>query len=295
MNLTNPPKNFTLLLFGCIAIGVIVTLIFSAVLIAPFINITNSGGFDMLTLPRVKLISIQAIQMIGFFIIPPVLFALFSKNDFLSCYNLDKIFILKKYLLATVIALLLFPALINLQYWAMLAPIPESFRSMAEMQKAMNEKVLGIFLNEPGLINLGLMVLMIGVGAGVTEELFFRGLLMPWIERLTKSTWAAIILSGTVFSLFHANLYDFLPIVLVGILFGYIYSKTRDLKLNIFIHALYNSAQVVLNYLHENKYIEANLEEVKSVPIIIWIICVSIVAFLIYKLVKDYEHLPHKS
>ncbi|MFN7239264.1 MAG: lysostaphin resistance A-like protein [Chitinophagales bacterium] len=208
---------------------------------------------------------------------------------------MDKLFTIKKYLLASAIALLLFPVLINFQYWAMSAPLPESFKTMAELQKAMNEKLIGIFLNEPGLANLGLMVVIIGIGAGLTEELFFRGFLMPWIEKITKNTWVAIILSGTIFSFFHANFYDFFPIVIVGILFGYIYSKTRDLKLNIFIHALYNSAQVILNYLHENKYISANLEEVKSIPILIWIICLCIVAFLIYKLVKDYEHLPHSS
>jgi membrane protease YdiL (CAAX protease family) len=267
----------------------------SAVILMPFADSIQTKGFDMLALPRGKLISLQVLQMIGFFILPPVLFALFSKNDFLSCFNLDKLFTIKKYLLASAIALLLFPVLINFQYWAMSAPLPESFKAMAELQKAMNEKVIGIFLNEPGLANLGLMVVMIGIGAGLTEELFFRGLLMPWIEKITKNTWAAIILSGTIFSFFHANFYDFFPIVIVGILFGYIYSKTRDLKLNIFIHALYNSAQVVLNYLHENKYIEANLEEVKSIPILIWFICLSIVAFLIYKLVTDYEDLPHTS
>jgi membrane protease YdiL (CAAX protease family) len=261
----------------------------------PFIDLTSSSSLDMLSLPRQKLISIQVVQMIGFFILPPVLFALFSKNDFLNCFNLDKSNEPKKYLLAAILALVLFPVLINFQYWGMALPLSESLRATADLQKAMNEKIIGIFLNEPGLANLSFMILIIGVGAGLTEELFFRGFLMPWIERLTKNTWSAIILSGAIFSIFHTNLYDFIPILIVGILFGYIYSKTRDLKLNIFIHALYNSIQVVLNYLNENKYINVNLEEIKSVPILIWIVCLSIVVFLIYKLAKDYEHLPHAS
>jgi membrane protease YdiL (CAAX protease family) len=208
---------------------------------------------------------------------------------------LNKVFQTKKYLTASLLALLLFPVLINFQYWVMEAPLPDYIRTMADGQKAINEKLIGIFLNQPGITNLFLMILMIGIGAGLTEELFFRGLIMPWVEKLTNNTWLAIVLSAGIFSLFHTNFYDFLPILFVGILFGYIYSKTRDLKLNIYIHALYNTAQVVLNYLHENKYIEANLEEVKSIPFLIWIICLSIVAFLIYKLVKDYEDLPHSS
>ncbi len=295
MNLSNQPKNLSLLVFGCLVIGIMAALTLSAVILMPFADSIQTKGFDMLALPRGKLISLQVLQMIGFFILPPVLFALFSKNDFVDCFNLNKAFQTKKYLTASLLALLLFPVLINFQYWVMEAPLPEYIRTLADGQKAINEKLIGIFLNQPGIDNLFLMILMIGIGAGLTEELFFRGLIMPWVEKLTNNTWIAIVLSAGIFSLFHTNFYDFLPILFVGILFGYIYSKTRDLKLNIFIHALYNSAQVVLNYMHENKMIATNLDEIKSVPILIWVVCFILVLFLIYKLVEDYEHLPHSS
>jgi uncharacterized protein len=294
MNLSNQPKNFTLLFFGCLMIAIMVYIIFTGLLFMPYYHSIQEGSFNLFSIPKSKLISAQIVQMICF-TIPPILFALFSKNDFLLCYNFDKSFQSKKYLIAAAIALLLFPILINFQYWVTLAPWPESIRASAELEKVMNEKFLGLFLNEPGLGNLIIMILIIGVGAGLTEELFFRGFLMPWIERITKSTFAAIIISSGFFSIFHPSFYNYLPIFLVGILFGYLYSKTRDLKLNIFIHALYNSAQVFLNYLHENKFIKTNLEDVKSIPILIWILCFSIVAFLIYKLVKDYEYLSHTS
>lgn len=295
MNLTNPPKNFSLLFWGCVALGIMLAFTFLGLLTIPYIDFTNPKGVDPNSFPRNAQISAQIITMICLFALPPILFALFSKNDFLTCYNLDKKFGLNKYLLASIIALLLFPVIINFQHWTMIAPLPESLKTLAELQQAKLDKILEMFLNEPGLGNLGLMILMVGIGAGLTEELAFRGFLLPWIERITKSTWAAIILSAFFFSLIHLSVYTFIPIMVVGILLGYIYSKTRDLKLNIFIHALYNSAQVILNYLHENKFIEANLDEVKSIPILIWIICLSIVVFLIYKLVKDYEYLPHSS
>ncbi|MBL7790209.1 MAG: CPBP family intramembrane metalloprotease [Chitinophagales bacterium] len=295
MNLSNQPKNFTLLLIGCIIIGVMVAVTLCAIILIPFIDIAHGDGLDMLSLPREKLISVQTIQMIGFFILPPVLFALFSKNDFLTCFNFDKPNGVTKYLFATFLALALFPVLINFQYWTIQAPWPESIKIIAENQKALNEKIIGIFLNEPGLGNLLFMIGMIGIGAGLTEELFFRGLLMPWIERITKNTWAAIIMSGTIFSMFHSNFYDFLPIVVVGILFGYIYSKTRDLKLNIYIHALYNSSQVILNYLYKNKMIAVNLEEIEQVPILAWAICLAVVIFLVYKIVKNYEYISDPS
>ena len=89
--------------------------------------------------------------------------------------------------------------------------------------------------------------------------------------------------------------YSNLKYSVVGILFGYLYHKTKDLKLNIFIHALYNSLQVVLNYLHENKIIQSDIEEIKSVPILLWIVCLILVSFLTYKLIEDHEHISHTS
>jgi membrane protease YdiL (CAAX protease family) len=295
MNLLNQPKNTSLLIISAIIIGVIITVIFSALIFLPYIDITNADKFDVLTLPREKIISMQAINMIGFFIVPPILFALFSKNDFIPTFNLDKVLRYKTYALAALIAVTLFPILINLQYWVSELPLSDAIKEGAEAQQALSEKIMGIFLSHPGIENLLLMILIIGIGAGLTEELFFRGLLMPWIEKLTGNAWLSILLSGSIFSLFHSSFYQFLPIAVVGILFGYLYHKTKDLKLNIFIHALYNSLQVVLNYLYENKIIQSDIEEIKSVPILLWIVCLILVSFLIYKLVEDHEHISHTS
>lgn len=295
MNLSNQPKNFTLLFFGCIMIGVMVAVTLSAVILIPFMDLSHNVSLNMLALPREKLISVQVLQMIGFFILPPILFAFFSKNDFVSTFNLGKPIKVNKYLIAILLAFVLFPVLVNFQYWTMQMPWPESIKATADLQRAMNEKIIGIFLNEPGLNNLVLMVGIIGVGAGVTEELFFRGYMMPWIERITKSRWAAILFSGTLFSMFHTNFYDFAPIMLVGIMFGYLYSRTRDLKLNIFIHALYNSIQLVLNYLSQNKIISANLDEIESIQLAIWGLCLIISIFLVYKLIKNYADISPSS
>lgn len=293
MNLTNHPKNISLLIFGTILIGVVTTFLLIGIILIPYVEDFSNGSFNMLSLARKTIISIQAINMIGFFILPPVLFAFFSKNDFTACFNLGKKVDINRYLLASLLAFMLFPILVNLQFWVENAPLPEMLRITAESQKAKTEAVLELFLNQPGLSNLALMILIIGVGAGLTEELFFRGLLLPWFEKMTKSTWVAIIISGSIFSLFHANVYDFLPILLVGILFGYIYTQTQDLKLNIFIHALFNSFQVILNYLHENKFIATNIEEVKSFPIVLWFVCLCLAFVIVYFLIKKNEYISH--
>lgn len=68
----------------------------------------------------------------------------------------------------------MFPILINLQYWVSELPLSDAIKEGAEAQQALSEKIMGIFLNHPGIENLLLMILIIGIGAGLTEELFLE-------------------------------------------------------------------------------------------------------------------------
>ena len=292
MNLKNDVKNELLLFIVVLSIGVFVSIAFSFMVLKPYWGtIFNGAQLDMLSLPREKTISLQVISMIGFFIIPPVLFSLFSKNEFMETFNLHRIFSVKKYLYAFLLALVLFPVLINIQYLVMQIPFPESWKAIAEAQRAANESIIAMFLDYPGIPNLVFMIFMIGVGAGLTEELFFRGLLLPLFKKWFNSKWAAIILSSAIFSLFHLNAYDFLPILLVGILFGYLYTKTWDLKLNIFIHAVYNSFQVVLNYFKNQNLIDLDINNVDYVPIWLWVLCFIAAGIFLKLILKENEHI----
>lgn len=291
MNLNNPIKYPFLLFIGCILTGILIMGIFSAFILFPYMLEMTSPSFDLMQLPREKIISTQIISMICFFILPPVLFALFSKNDFIKTFNLDKPINSKKYLIAIGLAFVLFPIVLNLQYFVTELSLPQTLRAAADLQEAVNQKIINLFLDYPGIANLLFMVLMIGVGAGVTEELFFRGLLMSLLAKGFKSQWAAIVISGFIFSIFHANVYNFLPILLVGILLGYIYYKTGDLKLNIFLHATYNSLQVILNYLFDNKFINFDIDNMKFVPVYIWAICLVIAVLLVKLIITKHENI----
>ena len=82
-----------------------------------------------------------------------------------------------------------------------------------------------------------ILVLMVIV-APVVEELIFRKIV---IDRLSVfGDRVAIIFSGVAFGLIHANLYQFFYAAFLGIILGYVYTRTRDIKYSIFIHMLIN-------------------------------------------------------
>lgn len=76
------------------------------------------------------------------------------------------------------------------------------------------------------------------------EELLFRKLLCDRIRVYGEKT--AIVVSGLVFGLFHANLYQFFYAFGVGMLFSYIYLRTGRLRYTMLLHMSINLVGGVL-------------------------------------------------
>lgn len=80
----------------------------------------------------------------------------------------------------------------------------------------------------------------------VCEELMFRGLLLPALERLGAGV--AIFLSGVVFALMHGNLAGFPAHLLLGILLGLLAWGTDSLWVPMLFHFVYNGFLVWTSY-----------------------------------------------
>lgn len=72
----------------------------------------------------------------------------------------------------------------------------------------------------------------------IVEELIFRKLIIDRLSVFGDLT--AVITSAVLFGLFHGNLYQFFYAAGLGIVLGYIYTKTRNVIYPIIIHMLIN-------------------------------------------------------
>ena len=80
---------------------------------------------------------------------------------------------------------------------------------------------------------------VLAVCAPVWEELMFRGFLLPSLfGRLPK--WGAVLATALVFSMVHFTVEGFLPLLLLGVVFGAAYVHTRNLWPPILLHAAWN-------------------------------------------------------
>ncbi len=181
-----------------------------------------------------------------------------------------------------------------LVYWNAQLVLPESMSGieawMKEMESQLMEltKFLTDFQNVPELLT---GILVIGVFAGVGEELFFRGLIQPKMQGYFKSAHWGIWITAIIFSAIHVQFYGFLPRVFLGALFGYMYHYSGSLLYPIIAHIFNNSLTVVIVYLSNQGHFDFDLESTDSVsyPAAIVGFLVLILGFLYFKKVNTVE------
>lgn len=85
--------------------------------------------------------------------------------------------------------------------------------------------------------NIWNVVFLVIVGP-VFEEWLFRKQLIDHTRKYGEKT--AILLSGLAFGLFHMNLFQFFYAFLLGLMFGYVYTRTRKLRYSTAMHMIIN-------------------------------------------------------
>ena len=84
-----------------------------------------------------------------------------------------------------------------------------------------------------------LQLVLTGVVLPWTEELYFRGYLLPRISHY--GIWAPV-LGGFFFGLYHVwTLYSFLTVFLLGVALGFVVWWKRDIRLSISLHVFANT------------------------------------------------------
>ena len=83
-----------------------------------------------------------------------------------------------------------------------------------------------------------LIFILVVIVAPIVEELIFRKLMIDRLSRFGDVT--AIIVSSVAFGLFHGNLYQFFYAAFLGLLLGYLYSKSGKIIYTIVFHAIIN-------------------------------------------------------
>lgn len=99
--------------------------------------------------------------------------------------------------------------------------------------------------------------LCVSVFAPIFEEWLCRGMVLRGLlDRGVKPVWA-ILFSAVFFGLIHMNIWQMVPAVILGALFGYVYWKTRSLKLTMLMHFTNNTISLAIGHIDSLKDAES--------------------------------------
>lgn len=150
------------------------------------------------------------------------------------------------------IALLIYfagmPALNQIVYWNQEMRLPEFLSDFEEwsrnLENLAEEQTKGL-LSSTALLPTALNILVIGILTGIGEEFFFRGALQRGLNWCGINPHIAIWTSAFIFSAVHFQFYGFVPRLLLGAFFGYLYWWSGNIWVNSFAHALNNSLVII--------------------------------------------------
>lgn len=142
-------------------------------------------------------------------------------------------------------------------------------------------------LGSPGELLLALAV--IAVLPAIGEEIVFRGLIQNELYRGTRNIHVSIWFAAVLFSAIHMQFYGFVPRLLLGALFGYLYFWSGNLVLAIIAHFVNNAVSILALYFYQQGKFAFDVESQESAPWSVAIPSALLTAGLLYYFYKFYH------
>ena len=245
---------------------------------------------------RIPIFIIQGCAtLVGLIIIPALyLYAVERKNPIEKLFRGKPLY--GKTLLLTIVLVILFmiPNSFFIEWNAGLS-LPDflqGFETWAREKEDLASQLTTYLTTFDSVQEFMLAFVVIAVLAGVGEELVFRGMLQPELQRATGNIHAAIWTSAILFSAIHLQFFGFVPRVLLGVLFGYLYYWSGHIAVPVLAHVVNNGFSVVMVYLYQLGIVGINWETTEAAPLPI-VALFTIITFGLLLYLKKFHQQQH--
>lgn len=157
------------------------------------------------------------------------------------------------------------PAMNFIIEWNQQLSLPESLSGVEQWMREAErnaESSIKVLTGNTSVGGLVMSLLIIGVLAGFSEELFFRGALQRVFVTTPMSAHVAIWISAVLFSAMHMQFFGFFPRLLLGGFFGYLVYWSGSLWLAMIAHVANNCMAVTLMWVKTRSGGEIDIDRV---------------------------------
>jgi uncharacterized protein len=227
---------------------------------AKAIQLLSDSG-DPATIPLLK--GLQIIQSILLFIIPALVAALLFNRDVSGYFGLNRSNPVTIFFFIFIIMIVSMPIINWMVSVNEMMKLPAALSGIEKWMKDAEDQAAQIteqFLDVHTLGGFAVNMFMIAVIPAIGEELLFRGVFQRLFGEWFRNIHIGIFVSALLFAAVHLQFYGFLPRMMLGVMFGYIYVWTRSIWAPMLAHFLNNGAAVAVSYLSNKGLIRANYD-----------------------------------
>lgn len=155
------------------------------------------------------------------------------------------------------------PALNQIVYWNQEVHLPEFLASYEEWCRQMEDAAqqqLDAMMDTDVVWQMLMNIFVIGVLTGIGEEFFFRGGLQRMLLRCGVNHHVAIWTAAFVFSAIHFQFFGFVPRMLLGAWFGYLYWWSGSIWVPAIAHAFNNSVVIISDWMIREGIVSENFD-----------------------------------
>jgi len=205
----------------------------------------------------------QIVNQIGTLIVPSILFALLVDPLPFRYLHAEKLPKWQHLLIAAVLIFTAMPFINRMVEWNQGMRLPywlSGVEAWMKSSEANAEKITEAFLVSRGLAGLMLNMLMIAILPAIGEEFLFRGVFTRLFSRWLKNSHAGVWLAAFLFSAIHLQFYGFVPRLLLGVAFGYMFVWTGNIWVPVMAHFINNASSVIVECLSNKGFISTKAE-----------------------------------
>ncbi len=209
------------------------------------INFTETGS-DRTGRPKIQFV--QVAQQTGLFLLPALILSYFLRNNGQTFLKIGMAPRILSLILILMLGLVLLPVINITGELNSKMVLPEYFSGLQEWmenKESTASHLTSLLILSDGKASLPLNILILAVVPAFCEEVLFRGLFQQLACRTFNSSHAGIWFTALIFSTIHLQFFGFLPRLILGLVFGYLFFWSGNLWYPVAAHFVNNLVPVL--------------------------------------------------
>lgn len=240
------------------------------------------------------------VQDILVFILPAILTAAMVTNRPDRLFETERRPDMRLLLYAVAVMIVSMPVMNAIVMWNESLTLPDSLHDVESWMRMTEENArrsVETLLGGSTVGDLVVSIFLIGILAGLSEEIYFRGTMQRLLASEKLNAHSAIWITAIIFSIFHFQFFGFFPRLILGAFFGYLLYWSGSLWLPVAVHALNNTIVVVTSWytkINPDSSI-AGVDRIGTDSLSLMSFSIVLSAFFLYALSRRSSRLKNKS